>query len=208
MLNLTDHLKLSIERAERHDSKLNDFDVFPVFGMSGRMGRALMNNICEMPGTRYLEIGLWQGSTFCSSLYRNRIRAVGCDNWSEFNGPKEVFRNSLGYFIGENSVSVADADCWTLDLNEKFNVLFYDGEHSTLSQYRALVKFGRMMDDEFILIVDDLNSPEVFEGTELAINDLGYDIVHQSVLGADRGHTDEDGWWNGMAALVLRKTTP
>ena len=61
------------------------------------------------------------------------------------------------------------------------------------------------MDDEFIMIVDDLNSPEVWNGTEWAVNDLGYEVIYQKILGDAGGHQNVDGWWNGMAALVLRR---
>jgi hypothetical protein len=204
-MDLVEHLKSCIERAHRRESKLTD-NLPPLPGMSGKKGRALINNVCSMEGTRYLEVGLWQGSTFRAALYENEIRAVGIDDWSEFTGPRGYFMQQLPKYVGKNTVSICDGDCFHHFFDEKFNVFFYDGEHSVLSQYRALAHFGPMMDSEFIYMVDDFKQPEVHQGTELVINDMGFEVLFQQGLGVlDRGHEDEDGWWDGFLAMVLRR---
>lgn len=204
---MINHLKASIEAADIHTSKLcyiNDMSIPP--GMSGKKVKHLLNNICSKKDTRYLEVGLWQGSTMCSALYNNEIRAIGVDNWSEYSGPREQFFSAIGKFVGKNKLTVAEGNCYEFFSSEKFNVFFFDGGHSVLDHYRAIAHFGPMMDNEFILIVDDFKSPEVYQGTGMAIADLRYDPIYENFLGADAPfHEDTENWWNGVYCAVIRK---
>lgn len=48
-------------------------------------------------------MGLWQGSTFCAALANNSLDlAVGVDDWSQFQGPKQQFEQHLGTCVGDN----------------------------------------------------------------------------------------------------------
>src|SRR5262245_15381786 len=65
-------------------------------GMSGRKYRCLINNLIgRLADARYLEVGSWAGSTACSAIYGNRVRALCIDNWSEFDGPKAEFQQNV-----------------------------------------------------------------------------------------------------------------
>ena len=37
---------------------------------------------------RYSEVGVWKGSTLCSAIYGNKVRALAADNWSGFGRSK------------------------------------------------------------------------------------------------------------------------
>jgi hypothetical protein len=217
-MDLLEHFRWALEQAEDNASNLSPLysELFPVPGMSGKRTRALLNNVCNADHLgqpiRYLEVGLWQGSTFFSALHGNRIHAVGIDDWSQFSEaregyalPKDVFGKFLPTFMGENDVMIGEGDCFTFFPDERFNVYFYDGEHSVLSQYRALSHFISSMDDTFIWLVDDYKSPEVREATRLVINDLGLNRLHEAHLGLDRRTEDDEWWWSGLYAAVLRK---
>jgi len=67
---LIEHVKKSIRNAYIGDSKLNN-DILMLNGMSSSKVRHLLNNLCALPEASYLEIGVWQGSTFISALYQN-----------------------------------------------------------------------------------------------------------------------------------------
>jgi hypothetical protein len=86
MDELTGHVERSIKLADLGVSNLSK-DIFYLDGMSSPKVRAFLNNLCERKGTRYLEIGLWKGSTFISALYGNEQMvdlAIGIDGYTEF----------------------------------------------------------------------------------------------------------------------------
>lgn len=112
-----------------------------MYGMSGRNMRHFLNNLCSNEETNYLEIGVHTGSTFCSALYGNRVRAVAIDNFSEFNTVNvgdenyptdKAFHDNLNMVIGENRVNFYNVDCFSLDVglllgengDSRFNVYF------------------------------------------------------------------------------------
>lgn len=80
-----------------------DYRVYFLNGMSSPNVRRLLNNLCARPGTRYLEIGTWRGSTLVSAAINNRGSLMDCvavDSFSEFEKPLMV--NPLIKTLGEN----------------------------------------------------------------------------------------------------------
>jgi len=201
------HLASCVRRAPALGSKLSlATDLPDIPGMSGKMGRDLLNNICAVDDVRYLEVGMWQGSTLRAALWENKVKAVGIDNWSEYSGPRDFFWQMLPTYLGENDLSVGEGDCFEFFTDDRFDVFFYDGAHSEYDQYRAIVHFVPMMDREFILLVDDFKSPEVQLGTKRAIKDLRLTVLSEHLLGFENGnHTDTEGYWNGMLAAVVSR---
>src|SRR5262249_21566658 len=126
-------VKEALNNAVLGNGKLTDSDVLALNGMSGRKYRLFINNLIEaIPDARYLEIGVWQGSTLCAAIYKNKVKALVIDNWSGFGGPADKFFANLGRFKGEARVSFLDSDFRSVkfDAIGKFNVYFYDGPHS------------------------------------------------------------------------------
>src|SRR5262245_61390903 len=126
--------------AENHASKLTMAEL-RLPGMSGKKGRHLLNNLCSLPGLRYLEVGMWQGSTFCSALHQNSIKAVGIDNWSEFGGPKQAFDANVARYLGKNEVKIFNQAVFTVPhdaVMPNVDVYFYDGGHTEEEQYKAI----------------------------------------------------------------------
>src|SRR4051812_15784525 len=98
--------------------------------MSGRKYRTFINNLIgALPDARYLEIGVWMGSTLCSAIYMNKVRALAIDNWSQFGGPAARFFSNLATYKGDASVSFLDTDFRAIDFSTvgKFNVYLFDG---------------------------------------------------------------------------------
>ena len=93
------NLKLSLSQALAMSTKIPDWIKF-MPGMSGRKYRYLINNlVSSIKDARYLEIGCWAGSTACSALYGNEVKAVCIDNWSQFTDPKTINPSILFFFI-------------------------------------------------------------------------------------------------------------
>lgn len=204
------HVELCVLKAEKGLSNLNT-DVLKIEGMSSSKVRHFLNNVCSMPGSSYLEIGCWKGSTFVAALYQNSkalVQAIGIDNWSEFGGPKAEFFRNCSSFLSPNSYEVYEKNCFDFSMQSIFkepvNIYFYDGNHSALSQELAFSYYNSILDDVFIAIVDDWNWFEVQLGTKKAFKELEYTVLYEKVMPA-RWNGDSENWWNGLYIAVIRK---
>jgi len=97
--DLVEHVRVSILNARSGLSRLlrsggngggggrgggGDSGPLSVQGMSDASIRHLLNNLCSAPGTRYLEVGSWRGSTLTACLSGNEVnvdQAVAVDSW-------------------------------------------------------------------------------------------------------------------------------
>ncbi len=217
------HLKKSIENAENGKSKLID-ELYMIEGMTGKITKRFYNNLLELEGARYLEIGCYKGSSTCSALYKNTASLVCIDSWHDFilneqhNGvsrtpPINYFLSNVAKYKGNNNIMFYNEDCFKIDINKlgKFNIYLYDGDHTYESQYNALKYYIDAMDDIFIYIVDDWNDEPVRRGTFDAIQDLKLENVwsHTIRLTFNNKHTPPDiaheTWWNGCYMCILKK---
>jgi len=207
-VQLINHVQKSIKLADLETSKLTK-DILLINGMSSNKVRHLLNNICSLPNSRYLEVGTWKGSTLISSLYKNNLKeAIAIDNWALFNGPKNIFLKNCAKFLPVNSFEFHEGDCFKIDLSQiiknPINIYFYDGEHSFESQYLAFKYYNQYLDDNFIAIVDDYNWDRVKQGTQVAFKELNYKIVFEQYL-PSKSNRDVSSWWNGIYIAVISK---
>lgn len=213
---LVAHVENSLENAFRNKSKVTA-DVLALEGMSGRMTRHFYNNICSLPDARYLEVGTWKGSTLCSAMCGNQMRAVAIDNWSEFNGPRDEFMANFNRFKGDNDVTVIEKNCFEVDPTTmgpgSFNIYMYDGQHEEESHFQALNHFTSVLTDDFIYIIDDWNWRCVRDGTMRSIERNNLEILYMNTVRTSWNEVQppdhiafhNGDWHNGMAVFVLRK---
>ena len=64
---------------------------------------SLYNNICDVSGATYCEVGTWKGASFISAMYNNNIFGYVIDNWSEFGGPINDFNNNINTYFKDKS---------------------------------------------------------------------------------------------------------
>lgn len=173
----------------------------PIAGMSGGSARRLLNIVVSsVPDAKYLEIGLFHGSTFIPALYNNKFaHACGIDNWSQFGGDRnEVVANLKSNNIDDTKVDVIDADCWTVKLSGTYNVYFYDGPHGYEDHKKALTHFKNNLDKTFVLIVDDWDGENARNGTKDGLEACGMTIIESKELWPPNGSMDSTTWWNGL----------
>jgi hypothetical protein len=174
-----------------------------VQGMTTSKVKTFLNQVCANVST-YLEIGLYKGATFISAIEGNsKLNAIGCDNWSQFKGPKDVFAQNMLHALSGASVNIYDMDCYSpqfkecLSNHDKIDVFFYDGDHTYDSQVKAVNLYKDVMPDVGILIVDDWNKWGE-RPTLDAIKTSGLEIVRKWEL------TDKN-WWEGIGIMVVTK---
>jgi hypothetical protein len=227
---LVDHVKLSISNAFNEIGKLNNpsllaAGILNFFGMSGKRTRLLLNGLGSKSGIRYAEVGTHMGSTLFSVLYDNEnIKAVCCDNWTEFLGPKEEFIKNANMFAAGNpgknhSVTLFNQDFRTLNFGDKdwsdIDFYNYDGPHREKDQYDGIVTAYPGLADRFILFVDDWNWQGPREGTIKALESLDIEILFfQEIITPDEIKNDQgvimnrfqnSDWHNGIAVFACKK---
>ena len=194
----------AFENAEINVSKIIS-DIINIDGMSGIKTRHFYNNLLNFEDARYLEIGTWKGSSVCSAMYENNAKVVCIDNWSEFNGPKNVFLENFNKYKGNNDAQFIESDSFKVDVSTlpKFNIYLYDGGHSDKSHYNALIHFYNCLDNTFIFVVDDWNWINVRTQTYKSIDDLKLKILFQKEIIIP--HVTKETWWNGIFVAILQK---
>lgn len=232
MLN-KEHIDEAFKNAENEKSKLIT-PIFQINGMSSAKVRCLLNNLLNIDNVKYLEIGMWRGSTLISALYGNNPKTVvGIDNFSEFVLPHptsqewlfltdiqerrhpvhprdELFHNLQEFLPPENKISILEGGCFNEELLKKcgelspFNIYFYDGNHSYESQKRAMTEYVKFMDKTFIIIVDDWNASDASKGTLDGLAECGVKIIHK-VEKFTNFNCDRETWWNGIGVLLCEQ---
>jgi len=210
---MIEKIEKSFSLAESHSELPKE--LLEMKGMSGRQTRKFINAICSFKGTRYLEIGSWTGSTACSALCNNSIEYTFVDNWSQFDGPKDIFIQNIEKYKKNSTGSIIEQDCWDIDPNTllKSNVYLYDGNHGHHAQRKALTHFLPALDDEFIFMVDDWNLDRARWGTNKGIEENSLNVLykHEILTTPDGSHPPPEksgaksDWHNGFAIFVLKK---
>lgn len=208
MRSVGDLVDAAIDAAGRHLSRLPPA-VLALNGMSSPKVRHLLNNLCRRPGTRYLEVGVWAGSTLISALSGNAetvVAADAIDNFSQFGGPREVFEANCREHLeaGRFKLHVDGFREVTPELQPPVNVYFYDGDHSAVDQRDGLLHFWPCLADEFVFVVDDWNWETAKSGTYEGIAKSGGCVVRYWELPA-AFNGDREQWWNGLFVAVIRK---
>lgn len=232
-MNLISHIDKSIELAENHQSKLCSA-IMEYDGMCGYKTRHLFNNLCNIDGITYCEVGVYKGACSSSAIFNNRINGIFIDNWSLFeenfnvSGQNNIFPKSKDQFlynlqmarkystVPALSINIIEEDYKKIILPEniKIDIYFYDGPHSRQHQVDGIKQFYNNFNNEFILIVDDFWSLEdggndcTKQDTLTAIKELNLKIKYHKYL---KGHCPDDvnkkmkSYWNGLGIFLLEK---
>ena len=194
-----------------------DESTFDISGLSSNRVRHLLNSLCSNEGIKYLEIGSYLGSTFCAAIEGNELEAYAVDNWATDNlqpaeneteierASYQDFKENAKRYKGDSKVRIINADCKNLvpeDLNSKVNLVFYDGDHSYDGQLESLQIIKDLVEDTFILILDDANFAGVVESAEQFVRQNNFSILfEQKLLNAIES---DRMWWNGLHILILQ----
>lgn len=208
-------LKTALEKALAIDTKLPIW-IRRMRGMSGKKYRYFINNLIELtPNPRYLEVGSWLGSTACSAIYGNNAVITCIDNWSEFGGPKEAFKENVTKSLNESAeFNFIESDFRSVNYHHigKFNIFLFDGPHDEKDQFDGIVMAQPALDEVFTLIVDDWNSEIVRNGTMKAIDSLGINIISKIDIRTTQDNSYPkllqmhiSDWHNGYLIAICKK---
>ena len=202
--HLIDRVEAAITKANEGSTKLSD-GVLAMEGMSSRKVRTLLNELITHDD-RYLEVGVYKGSTFTSALFGNEYAsAIAIDNFTQFGGNESAFLTNTKTH-GVHAFDHINADCFALTPEQKslisdITIYFYDGDHREEDQHKAITYYHEYLAPEFILIVDDWNHPPVKVGTRTGLAEAGITVHKEWELPAAR-NGDVAQWWNGFYVAV------
>jgi hypothetical protein len=192
-----------------------DSRILSIEGMSGKKYRHFINNLVRSLGdTRYLEVGTWAGSTLCSAINRNIVRATAVDNWSQFDGPKARFLENLAAFRTPRAyVNLIEDDFRNIDFASigKFDIYLFDGPHEYQDQHDGLELVLPALESTFVFIVDDWNWEQVRRGTLDAVAKVGtcleYALEIRTTFDGSQPEirAQYSDWHNGYFISVLSK---
>lgn len=214
----THHLIESIEKAYDERSRCSN-ETLQIGGMSTPKVRHFINNLCSMERAKYLEVGSFKGSTFCSAIDNNpKAEATAIENFSQFtdspnpNGAsnKDVLLQNIAATIKRNAyerrakLQLIVSDFTAVDKSriDGCNIYFYDGAHDAGSQYHAFTHMNDVFENVFIAVVDDWfcgqGGPQ--KGTFDAFKQLNYHIhyLEELPLGPELFH-------GGLGVMVIEK---
>lgn len=215
--------KIAIENAEKKVSKVSN-GVLMVEGMSSTKSRHLLNNLCAFPEAVYFEIGSWKGSTIIAAAFRNNGKFYALDSFQKKFKQREpasvAFYANQEKFKDDADYTFFECNSWEFDksnIEEKVNIYFYDGDHSPEGTEKAFSYYDEILDDTFILIMDDWNRGHIRKSTKKALKN--YKILYEKEFFTPGGKNDPHGkeglgsmvgrsvdtWWNGLYLAVVHK---
>jgi hypothetical protein len=207
----------AIDNSATKSSNFNE-ESFDIDGLSSHRVRHLLNSICSSEGIKYLEIGSYLGSTFCAAIQNNTLDAYAVDTWETAelqpyenertieSASIEKFKDNAKLYKGHSKVRLINTDCVNLvpeDFHSKVNFVFYDGNHEYLAQLNALEVIKNLVENTFILILDDANFEGVVESADEFVRRNNYEILFERKL-LNQIESDRM-WWNGLYILILSK---
>ena len=185
----------AIEFAENGITKLTD-EAFGVPGFSSRKCRIFLNTLCDAPGTKYLEVGTWYGSTLVGAGYKNKGNFTGIDNFSQFQKSNDGEDFEVAKKLEKNlsilknsgaGVEFIEADFTKFTPTGKIDVFFYDGDHAVEPTKTGLEYFKPHLSKEAVVIVDDVElTTSVLEGIKSGTK--GWEIVQEWHLPMSAGY--------------------
>lgn len=204
---LVERVERAIQRAERRQSSLSR-EALELPGMSSGRVRHFLNNLQPQ---RYLEVGVWRGSTFLASCFGNDVEsATAIDDFSQFqddDSGERQFRENMERLLPGQPYTLWNQSFFDVpreQLPQNVDVYFYDGDHSYESQRRAIVHAWPSLQKEAVIVVDDSLLPGVLEGTRQGLQDVQAEILHEWNLPA-RYNGDAEQWWDGLYVAAVRK---
>jgi hypothetical protein len=212
-MDLVAHVKEALISVKSGTRRLPQ-EIHDYIGYSGSYTREFYNAICSIKDCSYLEIGTWYGSSSISALYGNTVMATFIDNWSEFNGNKDILISALEKYKGNSTYTLIESNSWNVDVATlpKYDVYLYDGAHTYEDHYKAIVKYYECLKDTAIILIDDWNWTIVKEGTLDAFRDIGATILFSEEITLPPeeidympNHIGKNTWWNGIGIFVISK---
>jgi len=178
-------------------------------GLTSPRVKKLLNSLAGI-STNYLEIGTAMGSSAVSVLDAG-VPTTCVDNWQDSIQPEsgafELPENNKDIFLSNikdyNNITVHDEDLFAVQLEDKYDLFFYDGPHDEQSVINAVKHYKNYFADTSILVFDDANWEGVVSGALQGLTNTEFDVKFSRMI--LNSVEDSTKWWNGLYLLVVTK---
>lgn len=195
------HIIRSFNNAKNNISKLTN-ETISISNMVGTQKLHFFNNLLEMEGSRYLQIGGWKGGTVCSAMYNNNSHITCIHDWTDFGGPRREFLTNFNKYIGNNNAVFFEREPIEMDLTKlpKSNIYYsYNDPTRAYTLYYFLPK----LDNVFIYIASDWNWGYVREEIYQMFSEFHLGVLFQ--MANEKTNEIIKNWDSGLAVFVLTK---
>ena len=199
-------IQKAISDADNLKSKITEEAMSQFEGLSSPRVRHLLNNLASQAKS-YLEVGVYLGGTLRAAMYGNSLYVAAVDNFSMDPGARDKFKeNTKGL-----EFDFFDEDSFSMDITKikkPIEVLFFDGNHSVESQYKAVHYYLPILADEYVFVVDDWDMNKVRVGTHTALRDYKLKVLEKHELKGASGASLEArqaSWWGGLGCFKIKK---
>lgn len=227
---LIEHIKKAYENAQANRSAIElEYRVRDLYAVSSNKFKHLLNNICSLENSVYLEIGCFKGGTLISSLLNNSLLAAYaidnfcydplsvCENHetkslSNFNikgwdNVKLDLIDNLERFNLDKSVRLFSGDWSAISgsfIKHKINIVHIDLTVNVDIE-KVLKFYDAKFADTFILVLANYNEVNIRNQLSTYIEDKKYNIAYRiEELGPS--NSDSSKWWNGLGLFLIEKT--
>lgn len=209
----------AIDAAVDNNSNFNPVG-YDVIGLSSNTVRHFLNNLCNKPGTVYVDAGCYMGSTLFAAMMGNEIKAYAIDDYSDdvvkpmrrdlhknfdIENPVEQFVANYNKWNNEKSaVGLVTRPIQEIEFNPQYRpqVVFYDATNHEEDMIANLQHIHENADSSYVLVVDDANFDGVVDATDKFAEDKT--VVFKRMM-ATANIEDAGDWWNGLYILVIEK---
>jgi len=210
------HVLKALDDSGKNISKF-DSKNYKIEGLSSNRVRHFLNNLCSVEDAKYLELGAYAGSTFFAATMNHNIPSYAVDDyivnvsparldikWNGYSEPKQQFeKNQKKYNVG-TLVDTKITNLRNLDIDFiKPNIIFYDGSHEYSEQKKSLKHILPLVNNTFILVIDDANFTDVVKSAKDFIKESKLSVLYERQLLTTK-YEDSSSWWNGLFIAVLK----
>lgn len=229
-----ERVEYAINRADVEKKTKLPMEVFNLQGMSGVKNRIFLNELVK-PDTRYLEIGVWRGSTLFAALFDNTYDAAyAIDNFSEFREVptfrKATREDKFSFETSDNGISTTEKIFWEnrqalaegLGEFEFINANCFALPAEKLLSIKNINTYlfdgGHTVDDHIQALT--YYYPCLSDVFIFIVDDWNHEParrgtyegflqtnlkVHKQWIMKTEGSSDRYGWWNGYYMAVCEK---
>ena len=215
-----------LNMADAEKSKITDFER-QLYGQSSVKIKTLLNNLCGKDNTRYLELGIYRGSTLVSAAFGNtKLEAVGVENfkydraeaqkWSEEGWPNMksnlydiLEKYSSSDVIDMSNIKIIESDFQDIvwSAQPKLDVIFFDIEPVTEEIYDVFFKkVVQAFTRQCVVIFSQYSKEDKSKMLEAKIEQYSDRLVTEFKLQRVSSSTsDSFGYHSGLAIYGFRK---
>lgn len=212
--------------AQNNRAKIaSDWRVMDQYSLSSKKFKILLNNLCTLENSAFLEVGSFRGATICAAAYGNKLLAAyAVDNFSY--DPLSLYTDEQGQISNTNpqgwpNIKIGFADIVNkLDLNKTVKLHAGDWNKTPdgwikhkISIFHIDIRddvgeilkfYDKYLDDSFILVVANYNETDIIEQIGQWVENSKY-LVAKKITKFSSSNADSDGWWNGLGIYVINK---